>query len=150
MKQRQTTRNWSKSEGGGRPTVRVLIESADPALAVSDFGVYAAAGVEVALCQGPDHDSTDCPLVRGEPCHLVAGADVVLSDLGPSGPDVVEAQRRSYPATPVVLWGSWNGEVPEGCVSLPATASVEGQIAVLRHEARIARTVRAAGRATGA
>ena len=141
MKQRQTHR-WSGPDGN-RPPLRVLIESADPALALSDFGAFTAAGIDVALCQGPDHVRAECPLVRGEACDLAAGADAILFDLGPAGTDVFEAERRSHPATPVVLRdGPPGAAVPEGCRSLPATASVEGQIDVLRAAALMARDLR--------
>jgi hypothetical protein len=113
----------------------VLIESADPALAVSDFGAFTAAGIEVALCHGPEHTPSECPAVRGEPCQLAAGADVILYDLGPSGAEVLEAGRRLYPATPVLVRGGVPGATPEGCGLLPANTSVEGQISAIRRAA---------------
>jgi hypothetical protein len=41
-----------------------------------------AAGYEVATCTGPETDDASrvrCPLLEGNPCPLVRGADVVLS-----------------------------------------------------------------------
>ena len=134
MRQRKTTQTWSSSGSGSGPTLRVLIESADPALAVSDFRAFTAAGIDVAMCHGPDRTPAECPLVRDEPCHLFAGADVVLFDRGSSRDEVLEAGRRLHPATPIVLRGGPN--VPEGCQSVPASSSVEGQISVLRRAAR--------------
>jgi hypothetical protein len=134
MRQRKTTQAWSGPANSHRPT-RVLIESADPALAVSDFAAFRAAGMDVALCQGPEHTPAECPVVRGEPCQLAAGADVILFDLGPSGQRVLEAERRLHPETPVVVRGAAPGAVPEGCGQLSVNASVDGQISVLRRAA---------------
>lgn len=52
---------WSGSASGRGPTLQVLIESPDPALAVSDFGAFTAAGIDVALCHGPDHTTARVP-----------------------------------------------------------------------------------------
>lgn len=134
MRQRKTTPTWSSSASGPRPT-RVLIESADPALAVSDFGAFAAAGMDVALCHGPEHTPAECPVVRGEPCQLAAEADVILFDLGPAGEPVLEAGRRLYPGTPVVVRGGLPGAAAEGCSLLPANTSVGGQISAIRRAA---------------
>ena len=147
MRQRKTTQTWSSSGGRG-PTLRVLIESTDPALAVSDFGAFAAAGMDVAFCHGPDHTPPECPVVRGDPCPLAAGADVILFDLGASGGEVLEAARRLHPATPVVVRGGGPGAPPAGYESLPMSSSVAGQIGVLRRVALGARRAQA-GRVTG-
>ncbi len=134
MRQRQTT-SWA-GRGAARGTrLRVLIESADPVLAVSDFGAFANAGIDVALCHGPVDHPTECPAVRGESCALAAGADVVLFDLVASGADVLEATRQLRGAAPVVLRTVPPGFDPEGLEVLPAAASVTGQIDVLRRAA---------------
>ena len=39
------------------------------------------AGFEVMVCGGPNVDAHECPVVRGEPCPLMAAADIVLFDL---------------------------------------------------------------------
>ena len=135
MRQRKTIQTWSSSGSGSRSSLRVLIESADPTLAVSDFRAFTAAGIDVALCQGPDRTPAECPLVRDEACHLFAGADVVLFDQSERRDEVLEAGRRLHPATPVVLRGAVPGDAPEGCESVPASSSVEGQIGVLRRVA---------------
>ena len=145
MRQRKTTQTWSRSARGGAPPLRVLIESADPALAVSDFGAFTAAGIEVALCHGPDHTPAECPVVRGQPCPLAAGADVILFDVGAFPGEILEAGRRVHAGTPVVLRGGAPGDAPAGCESLPASASVQGQVAVLRRVALGARRDRPAG-----
>jgi hypothetical protein len=139
MKQRQTTHSWGPPDGRTTPLVQVLIESADPALAVSDFGAFTAAGIDVALCQGPGETHGECALLRGEPCDLAAGADVVLSDLGAAGAGVPEAHRRTHPATPVVLRQAPGADPVDGCASLSSVASVDGQIDVLRRVALDAR-----------
>ncbi len=71
---------WDGGEASRRP-LRLLIEDADPALAISDFGCYRDAGMDVALCSGPGADSVDCPILTGGPCHLLSTADVVLHHL---------------------------------------------------------------------
>jgi hypothetical protein len=135
MRQRKTTQTWPVSASSHTPTFRVLIESADPALALSDFGAYTAAGIDVALCDGAYRALAECPVVRGEPCELAAGADVILFDQGSSGGEVLDATRRRYPGTPVVLRGTDPADAPEGCDVIPANASVEGQISLLRRAA---------------
>jgi len=133
MRQRKTTQTWSGSRSGSRSTLRVLIESADPTLAVSDFRAFTAAGIDVAMCHGPDRTPAECPLVRDEPCHLFAGADVVLFDQSEPRHEVLEAGRRLHPATPVVVRGGH--DAPGACPSVPASASVQGQISALRRAA---------------
>jgi hypothetical protein len=130
MRQRKS-QTWSDSGSGRGPSIQILIESADPALAVSDFGAFTAAGIDVALCRGPESTSDECPVVRGEPCALAAGADVILFELGSPGREVLDATRRVHPATPVVIRGG-AGNVPGGCVQLPESVSVDGQIAIIR------------------
>ena len=128
MRQRVSRRWIAERE---RSHVLVLIESNDPALAISDFWRYQCAGLDVALCTGPEEDPSECPLVRGERCKLVEGADVVLSALG-NGP-VLDQLAHTHGVTPVVVKvPASDPVVPVGCVGLPSTWSVEGQIRMLR------------------
>lgn len=109
--------------------IRLLVESDDPVLAVSDFSVFREAGILVAHCGGSGPERR-CPLLQGEPCSLVAGADVVLHRLGPD-PLILEALGRHHPDVPVVVVEAEPGgvvAVPDGAVVLPAGAPVESQI----------------------
>lgn len=120
MRQR-TTSTWSGTRAAGSPRLQVLVESADPALAVSDFARFTRAGIDVALCCGPGDSPAECPLVRGEECALAGGADAVLFQLGTGGRGVLEAWQRRHEETPVVI--------------LDESASIEGQIDAVRRAA---------------
>ena len=135
MKQRIPRRAWSAPRPAGRP--RLLIEDAHPALAISDFSLFQDAGLDVAFCSGPGGDPQACPLQRGQPCPLLAGADVVLHELDPAL-GIAAAIRHRHPGLPVVIeqhrheTGSAD-PIPAGCVPLRYPCSVHGQIdAVLR------------------
>ena len=156
MKQRVPRRAWSSPHlAGQRP--RLLIEDDHPALAVSDFSLFRDAGFDVALCSGPGGDSGGCPLHRGEPCALLAGADVVLHGLDPAL-GIAAAIRRQYPGLPVVVEQPRHqpgapDAVPAGCVPLSYPCSVGGQIDALRRALADAHRKAAAGsspRATAA
>ena len=120
MRQR-TTSTWTQARADGSPRLRVLVESADPALAISDFTQFTKAGIDIALCCGPGESPTECPLVRGEECALAGGADAVLFQLGTGGQGVLEAMRQGREGTPVVV--------------LTGPSSVEGQIDAVRRAA---------------
>jgi hypothetical protein len=138
MRQRVPRRTWS-SPGLTARRPRLLIEDARPALAISDFSLFRDAGFDVAFCSGPDGNPGDCPLLRGERCTLVDGADVVLHGLDPEL-GVAAAIRRERPALPVVVEQHRQQDgtpepVPAGCVPLGYPCSVRGQIdALLRAE----------------
>jgi hypothetical protein len=136
MKQRIPRRTWSSPRPGGSRR-RLLIEDGHPALAISDFSLFQDAGFDVAFCSGPGDDPHGCPLMRGEPCALIAGADVVLHGLDPKL-GIAAAIRQKYPGLPLVVEqrrpekGSPDA-LPEGSVPLRYPCSVSGQIdAVLR------------------
>jgi hypothetical protein len=136
----RTTTAWAGTDHVFTSRLRVLVESADPTLALSDFARYTTAGFDVALCRGPQERPEECPLVRGEACALAAGADVILFGLGPPGDGVLDAARRHHRATPMVLQGgprapAPDADLPEGCEVLLASASVHGQISALRRAA---------------
>jgi hypothetical protein len=138
MKQR-IPRTWS-SACPARRRSRLLIEDGRPALAVSDFSVFRDAGFDVAFCSGPAGDPGACPLLRGQRCALVDGADVVLHGLSP-GLGVAAAIRRQRPELPVVVeqprqQDGTAAPVPAGCLRLGYPCSVRGQAdALLRAEA---------------
>jgi hypothetical protein len=148
MKQRAPRRTWSSPRLAGRRP-RLLVEDSRPALAISDFSLFQDAGFDVAFCRGPGSDPDACPLLRGQQCTLVAGADVVLHGLDP-GLGVAPAIRRHRPELPMVIEQPRQEHgtaypVPAGCVPLPYPCSVSGQIdALLRAEAA-ARHAAAAG-----
>ena len=135
MKQRASRSQWSSPhQSGHRP--RLLIEDDRPALAISDFSLFHDAGFDVAFCSGPGDDPHACPVMRGQPCPLLAAADVVLHGLDPAL-GITAAIRRRCPRLPVVIEqrrdedGSAD-EVPDGCVPLRYASSVSGQIAAVR------------------
>jgi len=139
MKQRIPRRTWSSPHPSGRHP-RLLIEDSHPALAISDFSLFRDAGFDVAFCSGPGGDPADCPLVRGQRCVLVDGADVVLHGLD-AETGVAAAIRRQRPQLPVVVeqrrqQAGAADPVPGGCIPLGFPCSVPGQIdALLRAEA---------------
>jgi ribosomal protein S18 acetylase RimI-like enzyme len=63
-----------------------------------------AAGFQVLACPGPSEHWSGCPALRGEPCPLVAGADVVVDALhGDEGQRLLESHRRLHRAVPVCV-----------------------------------------------
>jgi len=60
---------------------RVLIETEDPAWADVMQQLCDPADFEFASCRGPLLIEAGCPLLRGEPCQKLEGADVILHDL---------------------------------------------------------------------
>ncbi len=129
MRQRVPTRAWySPGRPGRRP--RLLVEDDHPALAIADFSAFQQAGFDVAYCSGPGEPPGDCPLLRGQRCAVLAGADAVLHGLDPAL-GLCAAIRRRYPRIAVLT------EQPAaGSVTLAAGCSVPGQIAALRQALR--------------
>lgn len=115
-----TTPTWPATE---RP--RVLIEA--------DGGHWPAeqtlrnAGYDVAVCPGPTGRRAPCPLMVGQTCPLVDGADLVVTALrGVDGERVRmihEQQRASSPA-----WATWPPGGPPGV----AAAAVDAVQRMLR------------------
>jgi hypothetical protein len=129
MKQRVPRRTWHSARAvTGRP--RVLIEDDHEALAISDFSLFEQAGLDIAFCSGPGEDPRACPLLRGEPCPVLARAEAVLHGLDPAL-GIAAAIRRQRPDLPVVAeqrHGPGGTLAPEGCTPLPYPSSVKGQI----------------------
>ena len=124
-------RTW----GRGRKRAHLpylLIESDDPALAISDFTVFLEAGFNPAFCAGPA-PGTPCPLLEAGRCELIDEADVVMSRMRHDS-DLAGAVRRSRPDLPVVVVASH----PDA--DLPPTATVGTQMHVLRREVYRAKT----------
>jgi hypothetical protein len=134
MKQRAPRRTWqAPGRAGRRP--RILIENDEPALAISDFFLFEQAGLDVAYCSGPGDDVMACPVLRGQRCPLVAGADAVLHGLDPAF-GIAAAIGRQRPGLPVVVEQRRGADgspqpVPESCMQLTSPCSVKGQIDAL-------------------
>ena len=77
-----------------RPRVLVEVPGAHWRLA----GGLRDAGVDILGCSGPARRAGGCPLLRGERCPLVEGADVVVHALGADDPrslELVDAHGRA-------------------------------------------------------
>ena len=135
MKQRVPGRAWYKPGGPGhRP--RVLIEDDDPALAISDFSLFQDAGFDVAVCSGAGRAPGACPLLQGQECDVLTGADVVLHGLRP-GLGIAAAIRQRHPEIAVLVKQRRRPDatleaVPGGCVPLAFSCSVNGQLDAVR------------------
>lgn len=74
---------------------RVLVENPDRADLLAHADILREAGYDVAICSGPTADSggraCGCPLLEGEGCTLVDGADIVVSTSSLVGSDEVLA-----------------------------------------------------------
>jgi hypothetical protein len=118
-----------------RPPWRLLVESPEPGVDISDFGAFRSAGFEVTVCEGPASDAHECPVVRGESCPLMSEADVVLFDLDSDPPrrsEVLAAMRATRPDLPVVVRSANpTPEAARGCSTIRTTASVNGQVSAL-------------------
>ena len=115
---------------------RVVVETDDPALAISDFASFAAAGFGVVCCGGPSDDHP-CPVVEGRPCPLVEDSDIVLNQFKDHETQhaVLDGVHRTSPDVPMVVTVPPNGfeyDLPDGCVSLAPFTSVNGQTLALR------------------
>ncbi len=132
--QQRVPESWGSSDRPGHAPY-VLVEDDDPALALSDFSLFREEGFVVALCGGPGDDASACPVLRGEDCAILGGADVVLhrlaTDLALAG-----EIRRCRPELPVVaVSATRQGDPGRPRTSetdvLDATASVDEQIHAL-------------------
>jgi len=137
MRQRVPGRAWySPGRPGHRP--RVLIEDDHPALAISDFSLFQQAGFDVAYCSGPGGAAGNCPLLRGQRCVVLDGADAVLHGLDPRL-GIAAAIRRQHPGIAVVTEQRHDpdggpDQAAEGCAQLTFASSVPGQVDALRRE----------------
>ncbi len=92
--------SWPGDRSGDGPheRPRLLIESDRSRWAGATAATRAA--FDVIACQGPSHQKHGCPLLTGEPCPLVEGADVVVHLLDPSVPanlELLAEQRIAHP-----------------------------------------------------
>ena len=62
------------------------------------------AGFQVLACPGLSQGWSHCPALRGEPCPLAAGADVIVdAQPGQPGRSLLEAHRLLHPSVPVCV-----------------------------------------------
>ena len=118
-------------------SLRLVVETDDPALSISDFACFRDAGFDVVVCGGPDAEHP-CPAELGAPCGDIEQADVVFNALRDAKRQLafVRAVRRTTD-TPMVVsaFPEVTGELPEGCVSVSQTTSVNGQTDAVRRAA---------------
>jgi hypothetical protein len=102
---------------------------------IANFDAFRCEGFEVTVCGGPTSDARECPVVRGESCHLMSEADVVLFDLDSDPPrrsEQLAAMRAARADLPIVVRSADPlPEVARGCAAIRTTTSVNGQISAL-------------------
>jgi hypothetical protein len=116
---------------------RLVVETDDPALVISDFTCFRDAGFDVVVCHGPAPEHP-CPAVDGDPCTAIAQADVVFNALRDpeTQRDVAEAVHRAGgPPMVVSVAPGVDEELPEGCVALTKSDSVTAQTDAVRRAA---------------
>jgi hypothetical protein len=138
MLQRTSHRHRTRDEAERRgEPCRLLVETRDPALAVSDFTAFRRAGFEITLCEGPLAEASECPLVDGEPCPLATEADLVMFDLGDDRDDaaqracVLDAMRAFRPDLPIVVRSATPTPGTADADTIRPTTSVTGQVEAL-------------------
>jgi len=63
-----------------------------------------AAGFQVLACPGPSRGWSRCPALRGEPCPLAVGADIIVAaQPGDPGRALLAAHRRLHPSIPICV-----------------------------------------------
>lgn len=104
--------------------LRVVVETDDPVLQICDFVNFAAAGLDVIVCAGPE--CVECPVLQGSRCGKLEQADVVLNALRDPAVQLltIQATRATMPSVPAVMAEEHGGPV-----------SVVDQIALLRRGA---------------
>ncbi len=96
MSTQGTTPSWPRPH----PRPRILVESERPRWFAERE--LREAGFDVAICSGARVSTEYCPVLNGEPCPLVEGADAVIVALPPDDPrtdELITAQRVVHPAT---------------------------------------------------
>jgi hypothetical protein len=144
MFQRQVHRSSAAVPDRPGPPWQLLVESPDPLLAISNFDAFRDAGFQVMVCGGPGLDAHECPVVRGEPCPLMAAADVVLFDLDGEPPrrsemltasrsEVLAAMRANRPELPIVVMSAAAPpDAATDCPTIRPITSVGGQVTALQ------------------
>lgn len=98
---------------------RVLVEHVDPGVRDALVAGLCTRGYDVLACPGPvsgvrrppvRDEGRACPLLEGEPCPAVDGADVVVTGLAdtPAGREIVRRIADDDPDRPLLVEGtSW-------------------------------------------
>lgn len=93
-----------------------------------------SAGFEVVTCPGP-LGRTECPALRGQPCPLAAGADVIVDAVGDEpGRQLLDSHRRRYPSVPVCIEFPADADDDSGALRVPR----DGDVAVVEFLQRLA------------
>jgi hypothetical protein len=122
---------WPKSDGESR----LLIES--PGGQWRAMEAARDAGFRVVACGGPGRRWSRCPLLRGSPCPLAAGADLIVDAVpGDEGRSLLEAHLRSHPVVPVCIDIRQMGEEVAGVPSIEADCDQPSVVALLQRFAR--------------
>jgi hypothetical protein len=144
MFQREVHRSRTAVSDRFGPPWRLLVESPDPGMAISNFDAFCDAGFDVTVCGGPAAGAGECPVVRGQPCPLMSQADIVLFDLDRDPPrrsemlaasrlGVLAAMRAGRPELPIVAMSAApEAETTSGCATIRPTTSVDGQVSALQ------------------
>lgn len=135
-----TTPGWPPR--GDAP--RVLVEAAGHRW--SRTSALDASGYEVITCGGPAHRGTaGCPVLEGERCPLVDGADAVVVALRPDDPrteELIAAHRRLCPELRIVVQPPTDpaveAEPDPGVCRLAAGAPAAELLAAIRDAVRAA------------
>ncbi|MGI9612935.1 MAG: GNAT family N-acetyltransferase [Acidimicrobiales bacterium] len=96
---------------GSHPRPRVLVEAERSRPSIEEL--LRDAGFDVAICGGPCRTSGRCPVLTGEPCPLVDGADAVVVDLPPDDPrtaELVTAERLIHPGVRLIAANARTGD----------------------------------------
>jgi hypothetical protein len=88
--------------------------------------------MQVMVCPGPRAPAWRCPVLDGQICPLVDGADIVVCALasGPGGSnDIPAAHTQIHPGTPVVAEGH---PTPPGQLALDSCCTDDALIGLLQ------------------
>lgn len=94
------TQGHVPSWGPNRDRPRVVVEANRSRWRAEE--AFLDAGFEIALCLGPCGSLDDCPVLAGESCPLIGGADAVVVDLDPGDPSTEALLRAEADVHPGV------------------------------------------------
>jgi len=124
---------------GAHDHPRLLVEV--PGGRWRDAGAAKAAGFQVLACPGPLRGWSQCPALRGEPCPLAAGADLIV-DAVPGGPgrSLLEAHRQVHRSVPVCIDLRDEAGQPDDVARIPRGADQTVVIGLLQRLAKASST----------